>query len=322
MLPSLPIRWDGRPDCLHGITGYMRQEKFLSTRDVPGGSQDGLPKPAKGEYEKGHLNPYLMAQPAAPHTKPEPGAKPVKGVFSTDAQQFLGKRSLGRVTQRLFVYAEEQDDSRVAIWRLSRNFIPSGTRRIIPKERLLAEYLPEPSIYINKVVPVMRRLEDAVETADRHRQRQELFSAELEYQNVLRLDADHVKATFGLGLTYLERQEKQNADIVFQKIMRIEAAFTPEHKHLFNDFGIQMRKLGMYGEAMKYYSRAYRLCRTDEHLLYNMARTLYEKGRLTSSRMMLSHALKLNPDFPEGKAFMAYLESRQRGESVPEPPIE
>jgi tetratricopeptide (TPR) repeat protein len=256
------------------------------------------------------------------HTTPVPGAKPVKGVFSTDARQFLGQRSLGRITQRLFVYAEEQEDGRVAIWRLSRNFIPTGTRRIIPKERLLTEYLPEPSIYINKVVPVMRRLEDAVETADRHRQRQELFSAEFEYQNVLRLDADHVKATFGLGLTYLERQEKQNADIVFQKIMRIEAAFTVEHKHLFNDFGIKMRKLGMYDEAMQYYSRAYRLCRTDEHLLYNMARTLYEKGRLASSRMMLSHALRLNPAFPLGKAFMAYLESRQRGESVPEPPLE
>lgn len=281
-----------------------------------------MPKPPDREYQEGHPNPYSMPQPPAPHPSAPTGTKPVKGVFSTDAQQFLGKRSLGRVTQRLFVYAEEQDDGRVAIWRLSRNFIPTGSRRIIPKERLLAEYLPEPSIYINKVVPVMRSLEDSVSTADRHRRRQEYFAAELEYRNVLRLDADHVKATFGLGLTYLERQEKQNADIVFRKIMRIEAAFTQEHKHLFNDFGIKMRKLGMYDEAMRYYTRAFRLCRTDEHLLYNMARTLYEKGRLASSRMMLAKALRLRPTFPEGKAFLAYLDSRQRGESLPEPPLE
>ena len=263
-----------------------------------------------------------MPQPPAPHTRPTSGTKPVKGVFSIDSQQFQGKRSLGSITQRLFVFAEEQNDGRVILQRLSRNFIPSGPRRSISREQLLADYLPEPSIYINKVVPVMRRLEDAVDTADRHRLRQELFSAEFEYKNVLRLDEEHVKATFGLGLTYLDRQEKHNADIVFQKIMRIEAAFTPEHKHLFNEFGIQMRKLGMYAEAMRYYSRAYRLCRTDEHLLYNMARTLYEKGRIKSSCMMLSHALRLNPDFPEGKAFRAYLESRQRGESPPEPPLE
>ncbi len=261
-----------------------------------------------------------MAPPAAPSAPPAPGAKPVKGAFSTDTEQFVGTRVLGRVRQRVFVYAEEQDDGRVAIWRLSRNFIPTGAKRLIAKERLLADYLPEPSIYINKVVPLMRRLDESVAAADRHRERQELFAAEFEYKNVLRLDADHVKATFGLGLTYLERQEKDNADIVFRKIMRIEAAFTPEHKHLFNDFGIQMRKLAMYDEAMRYYGRAYRLCRTDEHLLYNMARTQYEKGRLKSARMMLSKALRLNPGFPEGKVFMAFLESRLRGEPAAEPP--
>lgn len=261
-----------------------------------------------------------MAPHATPHSKSSSGIRPVKGVFSTDAQQFLGKHRLGRVAQRLFVYAEEQEDGRVAVWRLSRNFIPTGQKRFLQKERLFAEYVPEPGIYINKVMPVMRRLDDALAVADRHRANRELFAAEFEYQNVLRLDEDHVKATFGLGLTYLERQEKQNADIVFRKIMRIEAAFTEEHKHLFNDFGIQMRKLGMFDEAMRYYARAYRLCRTDEHLLYNIARTQYEKGRLRSARMMLARALRLNPDFPEGKTFMAYLESRLRGEDVPELP--
>jgi len=252
-----------------------------------------------------------------------PEAKPVKGVFSVDAARFLGKQVAGRaVSQRLFVYAEEREPGRVSIQRLSRNFIPAGPRRIIARERLLSDYLPEPSIYLNKVVPVMRRVEQDVATADRHRLRQELFSAEFAYQNVLRQSEDHVRATFGLGLTYLERQEKQNADIVFQKIMRIEAAFTPEHKHLFNNFGIQMRKLGMYNEAMSYYIRAYRLCRTDEHLLYNMARTLYEKGRFKSSRVMLGQAMRLNPNFPEGQAFLDFLDARSRGDILPEPPLD
>ena len=250
-------------------------------------------------------------------------ARLVKGVFSVDAARFMGRRAHGwSVAQRIYVYAVEGDDGRVTIQRLSRNFIPAGPTRIIPRERLLAEYQPEPSIYINKVVPVMHRLEETVALADKHRVRQELFSAEFEYKNVLRLNEDHVRATFGLGLTYLERQERDNADIVFHKLMRIEAAFTAEHKHLFNDFGIQMRKLGMFDAAMQYYNRAYRLCRTDEHLLYNMARTLYEKGRLASSRAMLGKALRLAPDFPEGRAFLAFLEARLRGDSLPEPALD
>lgn len=264
-----------------------------------------------------------MPAPPASHTRPVSGQKPVKGVFSIDSKQLLGVGGIARASQRIFFYAEQLDDAgRVAIQRLSRNFIPSGTKRFITRELLLTQYQPEPSIYLNKVVPVMRRMEEAVQTADSHRQRQELFAAELEYKTVLGLDEEHVKAAFGLGLTYLERQEQHNADAVFHKIMRIEAAFSPEHKHLFNEFGIQMRKLGMYDEAMRYYTRAYRLCHTDEHLLYNMARTLYEKGRLKSSRTMLDHALRLNAAFPEAKAFLAYLDSRERGEAVLEPPLD
>jgi tetratricopeptide (TPR) repeat protein len=72
---------------------------------------------------------------------------------------------------------------------------------------------------------------------------------------------------------------------------------------------------------MRYYSQAYRLCDTDEHLLYNMARTLFEKGRLKSCRAMLARALRLNPDFPEGRAFLAYLESLARGEAATEPAL-
>jgi tetratricopeptide (TPR) repeat protein len=264
-----------------------------------------------------------MADTPPRSTPPAFEAKPVKGVFSVDAARFLGRKAHAwSISQRIFVYAEQRDDGRVTIQRLSRNFMPAGPTRIIPRERLLTDYLPEPSIYINKVVPVMRRLEEGVALADKHRLRQELFSAEFEYQNVLRQNEDHVRATFGLGLTYLERQEKENADIVFRKLMRIEAAFRPEHKHLFNDFGMQMRKLGMYDAAMKYYARAYRLCKTDEHLLYNMARTLYEKGRITSSRVMLQKALRLNADFPEGRTFLAFLEARLRGDTAPEPGLD
>jgi len=259
-----------------------------------------------------------------PRPSPQaPEAKPVKGVFSVNAARFLGRKAQPwSLSQRIYVYAEERDDGRITLQRLSRNFMPAGPTRIIPRERLLADYLPEPSIYINKVIPVMRRLEDDVALADKHRLRQELFSAEFEYQNVLRQNEDHVRAIFGLGLTYLERQEKENADIVFHKLMRIEAAFQPEHKHLFNDFGIQMRKLGMYDAAMQYYARAYRLCKTDEHLLYNMARTLYEKGRLASSRVMLEKALRLNTAFPEGRAFLVFLEARLRGDAAPEPELD
>ncbi len=240
----------------------------------------------------------------------------MRGVFSTESSHYLGFGSTRRrVRQQIFVLAEEQQDGDFSIQRLNRNFLPSGPIRSLSREKLLQDYVPEPAIYINKVIPIMRRMEDTVDRGDRHRERSELFSAEFEYQTALNLDEDHVRATFGLGLTYLERHETENAERVFRKLVRLEAAFRVEHKHLFNEFGIQMRKLGMYAQAMKYYARAYQLSKDDEHLIYNMARTLYEKGSAKVSRRFLEKALHMNPDFEECRQFLEYLDSH--GDAVP-----
>lgn len=241
---------------------------------------------------------------------PDGARKRIRGVFSTESTHYLGLEGVRRkVAQQVFVHVEEQEDGRFTVRRLNRNFIPTGPKRILSREDILTHYVPEPSIYMNKVIPIMRRLDEIVEKADGHREREELFSAEFEYKNALRLDEDHVRSTFGLGLTYLERHERESAELVFRKLVGLEAAFEVEHKHLFNEFGIQMRKLGMYPQAMKYYARAYQLCRDDEHLIYNMARTLYEKGRPVTARRFLHKALGMNPDFEECKAFLSWLDA-------------
>ena len=103
-----------------------------------------------------------MPEPPALHTRPVPGQKPIKGVFSIDSKHLLGIGGGRQASQRIFFYAEQLDAAgRVALQRLSRNFIPSGTKRFITREILLTQYQPEPSVYLNKVVPVMRRMEEA-----------------------------------------------------------------------------------------------------------------------------------------------------------------
>lgn len=253
-------------------------------------------------------------------------ARRMRGVFSTESSHYLGfGGSRRRVSQQIFVLADEQRDGTFSIQRLNRNFLPSGPKKVVNREELLKSYLPEPSIYMNKVVPIMRRMEETVERGDRHRERTELFSAEFEYQSALGLDEDHVRSTFGLGLTYLERNEVENAERVFRKLVRLEAAFEVEHKHLFNEFGIQMRKRGMYSQAMRYYARAYQLSKDDEHLIYNMARTLYEKGSLRISRRFLEKALRMQPDFEECRQFLEYLDNREKkdapGDAAATPPV-
>jgi len=236
--------------------------------------------------------------------------KLIRGVFSTESSHYMGfGATKKKVSQQVFVYAEEQPDGSMLIQRLNRSFMPGGPRKKIAKEALLKDYMPEPSMYINKVVPIMRRIEESVERGDAHRERKELFSAEFEYKNALRVDEEHIRATFGLGLTYMDRDEKQSAEVVFRKLVSMDAAFEPEHKHIFNEFGIRMRKLKMYKQAMKYYSRAYHLCKDDEHLIYNMARTMHEKGKPATAKRFLEKALSMNPGFNECAKYLEFLKN-------------
>lgn len=252
---------------------------------------------------------------ARQETRENPG-EPFRGVFSTQSQAVIGFGSTKRkVKQNIFVFAEEQTDGSFRVRNLNKHFIPTGKARTLTKEELLSEYLPEPDLYMNKVVPMMRQVRETVDAADAHRAQTELMSAEFEYKNALRVDEEHIRATFGLGLTYLDRGEIDNANLVCRRIITLEAAFSEEHKHLFNEFGIKMRKHKMYAQALRYYFKAYRLTRGDDHLLYNISRTYYEKGRLRLARKFLDMALAVNPGFEEAGGLLRAIDKKAEQEA-------
>ncbi len=233
----------------------------------------------------------------------------IRGVFSTLVVTELGSGPTRRkIQQTVFVYVEEREDGKLSVQSLNQNFIPTGKKYFITKDKLLAEFSPDPSLYVRKVQPIMRRIEETVDKADTHRVRQQFFSAEFEYKNALRLDEEHIRATFGLGLTYLDRGDASHANLVFRRLAGLDTAFEAKHKHLFNEFGIKLRKNRMYVQALKYYARAYALSKDDEHLLYNMARTFYEKGSPKIALRYLHKAMALNPEFRQGRDFLQMLE--------------
>ena len=228
-------------------------------------------------------------------------AEHFKGVFSSQQLSVVGFGTTKRkVRQTLYVYAEEQADGTFRVRLLNKHYVPSGKARVVTREELLKEFLPEPDLYLNKVAPQMRQVRDSVDLADKHRVEGALMSAEFEYKNALRVDEEHIRATFGLGLTYLDRGEVNNANLVFRRLLTLDTAFGPEHKHLFNEFGIKMRKHRMYPQALRYYFKAFRLTREDEHLLYNISRTYYERDKLRLAQKFLDMALIRVPTFREG----------------------
>lgn len=239
------------------------------------------------------------------------GAEKIKGVFSTQAVAKVGTGTTQRRTiQKTYWSGEELDDGRIAVQPLNRNYIPSGPKRKMARDEFLAKFSPEPEFYVTTVFPAINKVDEAVVRGEKHRERGAAYSAEFEFKQATNLDEEHVRANFGLGLTYLDRGDQAKANDIFERIVGLEAAFEEEHKHLFNDFGINMRKNRMYDQALQYYLRAEELVSDDEHLYHNIARCFFEKGDVAGCKKYLLRSLKVNPNLKESKMFWAYLKSQ------------
>lgn len=232
----------------------------------------------------------------------------ITGVFSSERSVKVGTGVTARKTsQTMYWFAEEDEQGVIWVQPLNPNYIPSGPKQEIDKDTFLEQYAPEPEFYTDKVYPSIRKLNQTIAKAERYRANGESYSAEYEFGNALRVDEENIRANFGLGLTYLERGDTDKADNIFHRLVKIEAAFEAEHKHLFNEFGINLRKTEMYDQALEYYKKALELSDTDENLHYNLARVYFAKADMTKTLHHLQQCLQLNQDMDIAKKFLMYL---------------
>ncbi|WP_034632423.1 tetratricopeptide repeat protein [Maridesulfovibrio bastinii] len=236
----------------------------------------------------------------------------IKGIFSSQTVQKIGTgTTVRRTISKMYWQAEELDSGAIEIQALNTSYIPAGPKKEISKEEFLSKYSPEPEFYVSTVYPKMQELNSTIQRGEKARQAGATYSAEFEFQKAIGVDADNVKANFGLGLTYMERGETHKANDIFERLVKLDAAFKQEHKHLFNEFGINLRKTGMQDQAIDYYNRALEMSSRDENLHYNMARAYYEKGELKSCIEHLEKALEINPEHEEAQKFLDYAKKMQ-----------
>lgn len=235
----------------------------------------------------------------------------ISGVFSTQSISKVGTGTTQRKSiQKTYWMVTELDNGEVEIQPLNLNYVPSGPKRKVSKDEVLEKFSPEPEFYTYTVYPKIKEMQKTIARGDRHRKKGESYSAEYEYNNALKVDEENIRANFGLGLTYLDRGDKDKADDIFQRLVQLDAAFEKEHKHLFNDFGINLRRNKMYEQGVDYYKRALDLTDDDENLHYNVARAYFELKQYNKAAQHLSRALSLNPDLEEAKKFMDYLKKK------------
>jgi len=247
----------------------------------------------------------------APVYRPE-GGKKIKGLFSTQTVEKVGTGTTQRKTiSKMFWFCTQNDAGEVMVQALNKNMVPAGASTAVPLDDFLAKYNPEPEMYLKNVYPKMQELSSTVQRAEEQRQRGALYSAQFEYENALAVDEENVRANFGLGLTYVERGEATKAKDILGRIVGLDAAFAPEHKHLFNEFGISLRKSRMVDQSIEYYTRALTMTENDENLHYNAARAYYDKGDMEKCREHLDRALALNPTHEEVAKFIEFLDKKK-----------
>ena len=240
----------------------------------------------------------------------------LSGVFSQKKTAKIGTGTTARKTEVVsYYFVEEREDGIMLVQALTTSDVPFGPKTEITREELLENYLPEPQKTLAHahaaLTPQEMEIQKAVARGDKFRKRGENFTAEYEYNKALAMDERNVRANFGIGLCYITRGETDKAKEVFERVVKIDAVFEDEHKHLFNEFGISLRKSGMHAEAMDYYRRALDLSSEDENLHYNMARAAYDKGDQGLSLVYLKSCLALNPKHEEANQFVDFLKRRK-----------
>ncbi len=236
----------------------------------------------------------------------------INGVFSSQEVRRVGTGTTTRKTiQRSLWFCTELPSGEIEVQPLNLNYVPSGPKKRLAVDDFLSKFSPEPEVYQTNVYPKMREINKTIAKAERHRSNEELYSAEMEYSNVLKVDEENIKANFGLGLTYLTRGEMNKAENIFERLVKLEGAFEPEHKHLFNDFGINLRKNGMLEHALDYYLRALQFSAEDEHLYHNIARVYFEKKDIAAAVDNLVKSLEINPRLEASLKFLMWLIQKQ-----------
>ena len=235
-----------------------------------------------------------------------------EGVYREEVDAMLGVGDTQRKTKlESFWWAESIDDGTVRLELLDMDDNRTGIVEEMPRDEFQQRYVYQPDHLATKEERKKQRGADRiVALAEKHYEDEEYLSAEYEFGRAIKLDEENVRANFGLGKTFLAMGEDDKAKQVFKKLSTIEAVFEEQHKHLFNEFGIKMRELGLFDEAVQYYSKSIGLVeKDDENLYFNLGRALKEKGDVPEAIKKLKRAIEINPDFEEGKRFLSRLEA-------------
>lgn len=107
-----------------------------------------------------------------------------------------------------------------------------------------------------------------------------------------------------------ERLENPPSPEISEAMLRVLGAregVTSEHRYMFSEFGMELRRKKLTDLALAAHRRALELAPEDGYVLFNLARSEYESGDIQTAREHLKKTLKVLPDFAPAVNFLKFL---------------
>jgi tetratricopeptide (TPR) repeat protein len=239
--------------------------------------------------------------------------KAIEGVFSSPAKSPKGKQ---------YWLVKEISGSRAEIQPVNERLTPQGPKNIITLGQLLESFEPEPDFYVGKAYkpqahekPQEREQPEPTPVAAKPKNRVHVDLEGFELVGDPEEVEKNARAGFGLALAHLKRGNTKRAQEMFERLADADGDYAPAHKHMFNDFGISLRKERLAETSVKHYERAIGLSPSDENLHFNIARAYYDLREMDKATEHLEKALEMEPGLMEARMFIEYIR-RKRGKSA------
>ncbi len=128
-----------------------------------------------------------------------------------------------------------------------------------------------------------------------------------------------LRSHFNKAMRRIKRPEERAAALESLKTLAdVEEGIVPEHKHMFTDFGITLRKNELLELALSCSRRVLDLAPNDDHAHFNIARILYEMGRVDDAEQHLLAALDLAPEELVYIKMLKYIQKQRRLHEKPQ----
>lgn len=108
---------------------------------------------------------------------------------------------------------------------------------------------------------------------------------------------NQIRSEFSSALSLWHAGDKILPLQTFKQLSTIQEGIIPIHKHMFTDFGVDLRKNNLPKLAILHFKRAVELSPGDSNAHFNIARVYYELGDLEQAEQHLKLALAITPNF-------------------------